>query len=44
MVFIIDLYNKYDKFDREHSKYIFEMNGNWYAIKEVRLNWGVPSI
>ena len=33
--FIIDTYNKYDSFDREHSRYTFELNGVSYAIKEV---------
>jgi hypothetical protein len=33
--FIIDTYNKYDNFDREHSRYTFTLNGVEYAIKEV---------
>ena len=44
MAFIIDNYNKYDRWDRAHSKYIFEINGNWYAIKEVELEWGKPKL
>lgn len=42
--FIVDVYNKYDQFDREHSRHIFEVNGNWYAIKEVQLKWGKPHL
>jgi hypothetical protein len=33
--FIVDTYNKYDVFDREHARYVFEVNGVEYAIKEV---------
>ena len=33
--FIIDTYDKYDNFDRSCSRYIFEINGTTYAIKEV---------
>ena len=44
MAYIIDTYNKYDGWDREHSVYKFEMNGNWYAIKEVELELGVPQV
>ena len=40
MAFIIDTYNKYDSWDREHSRYTFEINGVWYGIKEVELEWG----
>ena len=42
MAFIIDSYNKYDKWDREHSVYIFERNENWGAIKEVEVQDGLP--
>ena len=44
MAFIVDLYNKYDIWDREHSKYIFELNEQWYAVKEVDLEWGFPQL
>ena len=44
MAFIIGNYNKYDVWDRAHSKYVFEVNGNWYAIKEVQLEWGIPKL
>lgn len=44
MAFIIGNYNKYDFWDRTHSRYVFEINGNWYAIKEVGLEWGVPKL
>ena len=44
MAYIIGTYNKYDTWDREHSRYVFEINNNWYAIKEVQLEWGVPQL
>ena len=42
MAFIIGLYNKYDVWDRNRAKFVFEINGNWYAVKEVELEWGEP--
>lgn len=42
--FIIDTYNKYDSFDREHARYTFTLNGVEYAIKEVHLKWGKPKL
>ena len=44
MAFIIGTYNKYDPWDREHSVYRFEINGGWYAIKEVEIEWGLPQV
>ena len=44
MAFIIDTYNKYDQFDRQYSRYVFEVNGVTYAIKEVQLKWGRPRL
>ena len=44
MAFIIDRYNKYDVWDREHARKVFEINENWYAIKEVELEWGLPQL
>lgn len=44
MAFIIEKYNRYDRWDREHSKYIFEINEQWYAVKEVILFWGQPQL
>lgn len=44
MAFIIDTYNKYDKFDKEHSVYTFALNENWYAIKKVEVEWGIPKL
>ena len=44
MAFIIDRYDKYNAWDREHSIYRFEVNGNWYAVKEVILFWGQPQL
>lgn len=42
MAYIIDTYNKYDEFDRMHARKVFQLNDNWYAIKEVELEWGKP--
>ena len=44
MAYIIGSYNKYDAWDREHRKYTFEVNENWYAIFEVEMEWGVPKL
>jgi len=44
MAFIVDTYNRFDSWDRAHSVYEFEINGNWYAIKEVELEWGLPKL
>lgn len=44
MAFIIGSYDKWDRWDREHSVYKFMLNGNWYAIKRVEMEWGVPSL
>ena len=44
MAYIIGTYDKYDIWDREHSVYKFKVNGNWYAIKEVEMEWGVPRV
>lgn len=42
--FIIDTYNRFDQFDREHSRYVFQVNETWYAIKEVYMKWGRPKL
>ena len=42
MAFIIDSYNKYDMWDRNHAVHKFSVNGNWYAIKKVEIGWGLP--
>lgn len=44
MAFIIGSYNKYDTWDRQHARYKFEINGVWYAIKEVEMEWGIPKL
>ena len=44
MAFIIDTYNKYDIWDRAHSVLKFRINDNWYAIKSVELEWGIPKL
>lgn len=40
-VFIIDLYNE---FSPDKVVDIFKVNGRWWAIKEVSLEWGLPKI
>ena len=44
MAFIIGSYNKYDVWDRTHSRYKFEINGTWYAVKEIEMEWGIPKL
>ena len=38
--FIVDLYNKYR--DKDRARQIFQLNGRWWAILEVELEWGEP--
>ena len=40
-VYIIDLYNKYDK---DEIVLTFKINGRNWAIKKVSLNWGRPEL
>lgn len=42
MAYIIDTYNKYSAFDRAHSRFIFKIQKQEYAIKEVQIDWGLP--
>lgn len=42
MAFIIDTYNRFDRFDKQHSVYRFSINEVEYAVKEVELFWGQP--
>lgn len=44
MAYIIGPYNRFDAWDRAHSVYKFEVNGSWYAIKEVEMEWGMPRL
>lgn len=44
MAYIIDSYNKWDQWDRNHAVYKFEINENWYAIFQVELEWGLPQL
>ena len=44
MAYIISTYNKYDQWNREHARYKFEINGIWYAVFEVEMDWGVPKL
>ena len=42
MAYIIDSYDRFNAWDREHARKIFEINGVQYAIMEVEMNWGTP--
>jgi len=44
LAYIIDTYNKYDKWDREHAIYVFEINEVEYAVKYVKMRWGLPQL
>ena len=44
MAYIIDTYDKYDSWDRQHARKIFEINGQIYAVKEVILFQGQPQL
>ena len=44
MAYIIDTYDKYDSWDRQHACKVFEINGIVYAVKEVILFWGQPQL
>lgn len=44
MAFIIDSYNRYDQWNRDHARYIFEINGHWYAVYWVQMEWGLPRL
>lgn len=44
MAFIIGNYNRFDRWDREHSVYVFEINGQKYAVKKVEMEWGLPQV
>ena len=44
MAYIIDTYDKYDAWDRQHARKVFEINGQTYAVKEVILFWGQPQL
>lgn len=44
MAYIIDRYNSWDQWDRQQSVYKFEINEQWYAVKEVELEWGLPQL
>ena len=44
MAYIIGAFNKFDSWDRTHSIYTFKINDNWYAIKEIEMEWGLPKL
>lgn len=41
IVYVIDLYDKFSP-DKVISKH--RINGRWWAIKEVPLEWGIPQL
>ena len=44
MAFIVDRYNRYERWDREHARFVFFINDMQYAVKEVELDWGIPQL
>lgn len=42
MAYIIDTFNKYNKWDREHAQYTFSINECPYAIMEVPISNELP--
>ena len=36
MAYVIDVFDKYGKWDREHTIYRFKVNDREYGIKEIR--------
>ena len=44
MAYVVDSYNKYDSWDREHAQFVFAINGQWFAIKEIEMDWGLPQL
>ncbi len=42
-VFIIDTYDAFSSYN-DTVRYIFQMNGRPWCIKEVTCNWGKPDI
>lgn len=42
MAYIIDTYNRHNKWDREHAVYTFIHNKMPFAIKKVELKNGIP--
>lgn len=44
MAFIIDAYNRRDKWDREHAVYTFDIQGNSYAILQVNMLGKYPML
>ena len=40
MPFIIDTYDKYSKWDRECTRFKFDLNGQSYGIKEISFQNG----
>lgn len=44
MAYIIDGFNRFSKWDREHACHRFKVNENWYAIYSVEMKWGIPQL
>lgn len=42
--YLIEEYDKYDSWDRAHTIYKFEINGVYYGVKEVQMEWGLPQL
>ena len=41
-VFVLDTYNKY--VNRDKVRRVFQLNGRWFALYEVKLIWGTPDL
>ena len=44
MAYILSSFNRFDQWDREHCVYKYEINGNWYGIMRVEMEWGLPKL
>ena len=44
MAYIIGTYNRFDSWHRQHQRHQFEINGQWYAIFEIEMDWGLPKL
>lgn len=42
--YLIGEYNKWNKWDRAHTIYKFQINGVEYGVKEVQMEWGLPQL
>ena len=44
MVYIIDTYDRFSGWDKRHSCYRFTIHDIEYAVKEVKMEWGLPQL